>query len=59
MLLSQKRADAVVLYLVTSEGIPKEKLEAKGLGEAFLLNLSETESEKALNRRVEFKFLEE
>lgn len=57
--LSKKRAKAVVAYLVSKEGISKEKLDAKGLGEKSPLTSDKTEEERSLNRRVEFKFIDE
>ncbi len=56
--LSQKRADAILAYLV-SRGIPKARLTAKGYGATRLLNhcapgVQCTEAEHAENRRVEY-----
>lgn len=59
MALSIKRAKAVVAYLASTEGIPKEKLDAKGFGEKSPLTSDKTEEERSLNRRVEFKFIDE
>ncbi len=57
--LSKKRAKAVVKYLLSEEKISKEKLEAKWFGETKRLSKKKTDQARALNRRVEFKFLEE
>jgi outer membrane protein OmpA-like peptidoglycan-associated protein len=56
--LSQKRADAILAYLI-SRGIPKARLTAKGYGATRLLNhcapgVQCTEAEHAENRRVEY-----
>ncbi|MBL0330651.1 MAG: OmpA family protein [Bacteroidetes bacterium] len=58
--LSQKRAQKVLDYFV-SKGIRKERLTAKGFGEAQLLNrclngVDCSDKEHQLNRRTEFKF---
>ncbi|MEZ4928152.1 MAG: OmpA family protein [Saprospiraceae bacterium] len=57
--LSQKRADAVVNWLV-SKGIPRAQLSAKGYGETRLVNhcgnnVPCTEAEHQQNRRTEFR----
>lgn len=62
MVLSQKRANAVVEYLI-SRGIHKNRLSAVGYGETKLLNkcgnnVPCTEEEHAMNRRTEFKVFE-
>lgn len=59
MALSQKRADAVVRFLV-SEGVEKERLVARGYGESRLVNhcadgVPCTEEEHQQNRRTEFR----
>lgn len=59
MVLSKNRANAVADYLVSEEKISRERLQTKGFGEKFPVNPRGTEEERALNRRVEFKFLEE
>jgi len=56
--LSQRRAQAAVNY-ITSKGIDKKKITAKGYGETKLLNKCKdgvkcTEDEHQLNRRTEF-----
>jgi len=62
MKLSQKRAEAIVTYLVTS-GIAKERLVAKGYGETMLINrcangVNCSEEEHQANRRTEFTILD-
>ena len=54
--LSQKRADAVLAYLV-SNGIEASRLVAKGYGMEKSVADNTTEEGKALNRRVEFTIL--
>jgi outer membrane protein OmpA-like peptidoglycan-associated protein len=59
MVLSQKRADAAVKYLI-DHGINKERMIAKGYGESMLVNRCKngvecTEEEHQQNRRTEFK----
>jgi len=54
--LSQRRATSVVNYII-SKGISKEKLEAKGYGETKPIASNNSESNRAKNRRVEFKIL--
>jgi outer membrane protein OmpA-like peptidoglycan-associated protein len=61
--LSQKRAKAAVDYLI-SKGINKNRLIAIGYGETKLLNKCNnetvcTEEEHAVNRRTEFKIIDE
>jgi OmpA-OmpF porin, OOP family len=56
MELSQKRAEAVMAYLV-ERGVPKEKLEAKGWGLQKPIASNETEEGRKVNRRVEFKVI--
>lgn len=53
MELSLKRAEAVVSYLA-GNGIPAERLEAKGLGETAPVANNETRKGRAQNRRIEF-----
>ncbi len=54
--LSQRRAQSVVDYLVT-QGIPRDRLIAKGYGEEKPVADNGLEEGRALNRRVEFRFL--
>lgn len=51
--LSLKRAEAVVAYL-GGNGIPEERLEAKGLGESAPVADNKTRKGRAQNRRIEF-----
>ncbi|PAP75211.1 OmpA family protein [Rubrivirga marina] len=51
--LSQRRADAVRYYLVGS-GVEAGRVEAVGFGEGQPVASNETETGRALNRRVEF-----
>jgi|GEM_PF-1245646 len=57
--LSDKRAKAVVDYLVTKGGLPKAMFAAKGFGESKLIGDESTEDGKEKNRRVEFNILEQ
>ena len=56
-LLSQKRADAVVDYLL-SKGIDKKRLLAKGYGQSNPVNSNDTDEGRAANRRTEFEIIE-
>ena len=51
--LSQKRADAVAAYM-SSQGVAKERISAKGYGESKPIGDNATEEGRAKNRRVEF-----
>jgi succinyl-CoA synthetase beta subunit len=51
--LSQQRADAVASYM-TSKGVAKERVSAKGYGESKPIGDNATEEGRAKNRRVEF-----
>jgi outer membrane protein OmpA-like peptidoglycan-associated protein len=55
--LSQDRAQSVVDYLV-QKNISKDRLVAKGYGETIPIDTSATEEGMQLNRRTEFKVLE-
>jgi len=52
-LLSQKRADAVMNYLV-SKGISNSRLSSSGIGEEYPVADNNTSAGRAQNRRVEF-----
>jgi outer membrane protein OmpA-like peptidoglycan-associated protein len=54
--ISQERAKAVVLYL-TSKGIDKKRLVARGKGETEPIADNASEEGRARNRRVEFEIL--
>lgn len=59
--LSQNRANASVDYIV-SQGIARDRIEAKGYGESKLLNgcadnVNCTEAQHAINRRTEMKVI--
>jgi len=56
-LLSQRRADAVVNYLV-GKGVDKKRLSAKGYGQSKPVDSNNTAEGKALNRRTEFEIIE-
>ncbi|MCI5083374.1 MAG: OmpA family protein [Saprospiraceae bacterium] len=51
--LSEKRAQAVVDYLVSKHGIRRDRLEGKGVGPLAPKSTNETETGRQLNRRVE------
>ena len=53
MTLSEKRAKSVVNYL-SSHGVKKNRMFAKGMGESDPVATNETEAGRAENRRVEF-----
>lgn len=56
--LSQARAASVVDFLVEA-GVRRERLRAKGFGEALPISTNATRSGRARNRRVEFTILEQ
>ncbi|MCB9543346.1 MAG: OmpA family protein [Myxococcales bacterium] len=56
--LSQRRADAVMKYLVTA-GVDPGRLEAVGYGESRPIETNDTKEGRATNRRVEFTILEQ
>ena len=57
VLLSQRRADAVMNYLL-EKGIDKNRIVAKGYGQANPIALNDNEKGRALNRRTEFKIIQ-
>lgn len=52
--LSERRANAVVKYLVNTVGVPADKLTAVGYGESRPVATNDTAEGRAQNRRVEF-----
>jgi OOP family OmpA-OmpF porin len=52
--LSERRANAVMMYLINAVGIDASRLSAVGYGESRPAYPNETEELRALNRRVEF-----
>jgi outer membrane protein OmpA-like peptidoglycan-associated protein len=54
--LSQERADVVRNYLLT-QGVPAERLSAKGYGKTRPKVANDTPENQAINRRVEFEIL--
>ncbi len=54
--LSQRRAAEVLNYLKTN-GIDTKRISSKGYGETQPLKPNDTEENKAINRRIEFKIL--
>ncbi len=58
LLLSQRRARAVVDYLVDKLGIDRARLSAKGFGMTNPVGPNDTEEERAQNRRAEFVVVE-
>jgi OOP family OmpA-OmpF porin len=55
--LSQRRAQSVLNYLV-GKGVASSRLQAAGLGESQPVASNATREGRALNRRVDFKFLQ-
>lgn len=53
--LSQRRATAVQMYLVTQHGVAQERLLTQGYGETQPIASNQTEAGREANRRVEFK----
>lgn len=51
--LSQRRAEAVVEYLTSKQGVSLDRLKAHGVGSLAPVAGNETEEDRALNRRVE------
>jgi outer membrane protein OmpA-like peptidoglycan-associated protein len=52
--LSQRRADAVLKYLVVNHGIDPKRLTAKGVGSNEPIAGNDSDEGRALNRRIEF-----
>jgi len=52
--LSQKRADAVVTYLVKNKKVEASRLSAKGFGDTVPVADNKTEEGRGKNRRVDF-----
>jgi outer membrane protein OmpA-like peptidoglycan-associated protein len=57
--LSDKRAKAVMEYLVSKGSLPKEMFSAKGFGESKPIADESSEEGKEKNRRVEFNITEQ
>lgn len=55
--LSQRRAEAVRQYLLETSGVAPARVTARGYGESQPLASNDTETGRALNRRVEFRLL--
>ena len=55
-LLSQRRADAVVNYLI-DKGIDENRLTAKGYGSSRPIANNDNSQGRALNRRTEFEII--
>jgi len=55
--LSEKRAAAVVTYLVDKAGIDSSRLSSKGFGEDYPIADNKTRAGRAENRRVEIKLV--
>ncbi len=55
--LSQKRAQAIVSYFL-SKGISTSRLSQKGLGSQKPIKPNDTEENRQVNRRIEFKVIE-
>ncbi|HSF91683.1 MAG TPA: OmpA family protein, partial [Paracoccaceae bacterium] len=56
--LSQARALSVVKYLITSEGLPADRLAATGFGEFQPVDAGTSPEALARNRRIELKLTE-
>mgnify|MGYP000498059773 FL=1 len=56
--LSQGRALSVVQFMVSSFGLPPDRLSANGFGEYQPINLADTPEARAQNRRIELKLTE-
>jgi outer membrane protein OmpA-like peptidoglycan-associated protein len=53
--LSQRRADAVLKYLVVNHGIDPKRLSSKGVGSNEPIAGNDSDEGRALNRRIEFR----
>jgi len=58
MALSQRRADAVLKFLVVNYGVTPNRLDARGLGPQEPIASNESPDGRALNRRIEFRLEE-
>jgi outer membrane protein OmpA-like peptidoglycan-associated protein len=54
--LSERRANSVSSYLI-GQGVQRERLEVVGMGERYPVASNDTDSGRALNRRVEIRLL--
>ena len=54
--LSERRANAVASYLI-GQGVVRERFEIVGMGERYPVASNDTDSGRALNRRVEIRLL--
>ena len=54
--LSERRANSVASYLM-GQGVQRERLEIVGMGERYPVASNDTDSGRALNRRVEIRLL--
>ena len=54
--LSERRANAVAAYL-TGQGVQQSRLEVVGMGKRYPVASNDTDSGRALNRRVEIRLL--
>jgi outer membrane protein OmpA-like peptidoglycan-associated protein len=59
MALSQRRADAVMKFLVVNYGVSPARLTARGLGPQEPIANNETNEGRALNRRIEFRLMQD
>ena len=55
-ILSERRANSVASYLI-GQGLMRERFEIVGMGERYPVASNETDSGRALNRRVEIRLL--
>ena len=55
MALSQRRADAVLKFLVVNYGVTPDRLAARGLGPQEPIASNDSPDGRALNRRIEFR----